>query len=233
MQSDGSKSKDKDKIRAIITGATGMVGEGVLHECLLDPNVEQVLVITRRPCGMSHPKLSEIIHDNFLDLSPIESHLSGYNACFFCLGVSSVRKTEAEYTRLTYDLTMHVAGLLARLNPDMVFCYVTGMGTDSTEHGKSMWARVKGRTENAILRLPFKRAYMFRPGYMQPIPGLNNAQPYYRYMGWMYPVLRRLFPNVVISLREVSTAMIHSVHADYEKTIIDHKDMVRLANLPE
>src|SRR6185369_3934423 len=151
-------------IRAIITGVTGMVGEGVLHQALRNPEVESVLVINRRPCEVVDPKLTEIIHGDFHNLSAIESQLTGYNACFFCLGVSSVGMTEEAYTRSTYDLTLAFASVLAKHNPDMTFCYVSGEGTDSSEHGKVMWARVKGRTENAVARLPFKDVYLFRPG---------------------------------------------------------------------
>lgn len=149
------------KIRAIITGVTGMVGEGVLHECLQHPDVEHVLVINRKPCGVSHPKLTEIIHKDFFDLSAIKSQLSNYNACYFCLGVSSAGLKEEEYSRLSFDLTVHMAEMLAGLNPDMVFCYVSGMGTDSTELGKRMWARVKGKTENHLMQLPFKKHTCF------------------------------------------------------------------------
>jgi putative NADH-flavin reductase len=162
------------KVRAIITGATGMVGEGVLHECLMHPDVEAVLLITRKPSGYQHPKLKEIIHRNFFDLSAIESTLTNYNACYFCLGVSSIGKKEDEYYHLTYDLTMHVSEALSRLNNGMTFCYVSGGGTDSTEKGKSMWARIKGKTENDLMKLPFKKAYMFRPGYIQPTKGLTH-----------------------------------------------------------
>ncbi len=143
------------KIKAIITGVTGMVGEGVLHECLLHPDVESVLVINRKPCGVKHEKLKEIIHKDFFDLSSIEDQLSGYNACYFCAGVSSVGKKEDEYKRITYDLTLNFAKTLLKLNPDMTFCYVSGVGTDSTEKGRSMWARVKGKTENDLLKLRF------------------------------------------------------------------------------
>ena len=146
------------KIRTIITGATGMVGEGVLHECLQHADVEKVLVINRKPCGVKHPKLTEIIHSNFLDFSPIEAQLKGYNACYCCLGVSSVGMKEPEYTRFTYDLTMHVAKTLIRQNPDMTFIYVSGSGTDSSEKGNLMWARVKGKTENDLFKLGFKKA---------------------------------------------------------------------------
>jgi uncharacterized protein YbjT (DUF2867 family) len=151
-------------IRVIITGASGMVGEGVLHECLLSPDVEKVLVVGRRPCGTTHTKLTEIIHKDFFDLSPIESQLAGYNACFFCLGVSSVGMKKPDYERMTYDLTMNFAGTLARMNHDMSFCYISGAGTDSTEKGKLHWARVKGKTENDLQKLGFKQTFLFRPG---------------------------------------------------------------------
>jgi hypothetical protein len=217
------------KIRAIITGVTGMVGEGVLHECLQHHDVERVLVINRKPCGVSDPKLSEIVHNNFLDLSAIVPQLSNYNACFFCLGVSSVGLKEAEYARLTYDLTLHMASLLSSLNPDMVFCYVSGTGTDSTERGKRMWARVKGKTENHILQLPFRKAYMFRPGYIHPTNGLKNTHKYYFALTWLYPVLKRFFPNIAVSLKELGIAMIHTVNIGYDKTILESKDISRLA----
>jgi nucleoside-diphosphate-sugar epimerase len=145
---------DPKNIRVIITGVTGMVGEGVLHNCLQHSDVTQVLVITRKPSGVLHPKLKEIIHNDFYDLSPIRHDLAGYNACFFCLGVSSVGMKEADYFKLTYTLTMHVASTLSALNPDMTFCYISGAGTDSSEKGRSMWARVKGKTENDLMKLP-------------------------------------------------------------------------------
>jgi uncharacterized protein YbjT (DUF2867 family) len=214
------------KISAIITGATGMVGEGVLHEALNHPDVERVLVINRKPSGVSNPKLTEIIHANFLDLSPIKEQLKPYNACYFCLGVSSVGMNEKEYTRMTYDLTMHMAETLVALNPDMTFCYVSGAGTDSTEQGRSMWARVKGKTENRLLNLGFKAAYMFRPGYMHPTPGLKNTLSYYRYLGWLYPVVRALFPNFVSTLAELGQAMINVTEKGYSKPILEVKDII-------
>ena len=151
------------KFKAIVTGATGMVGEGVMHECLLHPDVSEVLIINRRPSGFTHPKLKEIVHKDFQDLFPIASQLAGYDACFFCLGVTSIGKNEEEYTRLTHTLTMHMANILAGDSPDMTFCYVSGSGTDSTEKGRTMWAKVKGKTENDIIKL-VKNGYAYRPG---------------------------------------------------------------------
>jgi uncharacterized protein YbjT (DUF2867 family) len=162
------ESTSNTPLRAIITGATGMVGEGVLHECLQHPAVEAVLVINRKPCGVVHPKLKEIIHPDFFDLSGIQQQLKGYNACFFCLGVSSIGMKEPEYHRLTYTLTLNFAETLSKLNRDTTFCYVSGGGTDSSEKGRSMWARVKGKTENDLMKLPFKQVFAFRPGYMHP-----------------------------------------------------------------
>ncbi|MGO4346605.1 epimerase [Paenibacillus sp. MCAF9] len=221
----------RKKVRAIITGSTGMVGEGVLHECLNHSEVEQVLVINRKPCGVTHPKLTEIILPDLFDLSSIESRLSGYNACFFCLGVSSVGMKEAEYSRITYGLTLYIANLLSKLNTDMTFCYVTAGGTDSTEQGKSMWARVKGKTENDLLKLPFKGAYMFRPGYIHPTKGLKNVHRFYGLLTWLYPALRPIFPKHVITLRELGIAMIHIVNEGYETSILESKDMAKAAKL--
>jgi uncharacterized protein YbjT (DUF2867 family) len=217
------------KIRAIVTGATGMVGEGVLHECLQSPDVEAVLIINRKPSGMSHPKLKEIIHANFFDLSPIQAQLSGYNACYFCLGVSSVGMKEEVYTQMTYTLTLHVAETLSKLNPDMTFCYVSGSATDSTEKGRSMWARVKGKTENDLMKLPFKAVYNFRPGYMHPTPGLKNTLPYYKYLSWMYPVVRKVFPNFVSTLAELGQAMLNVTLQGYYRPILEVKDIVAVA----
>ena len=216
-------------IRAIITGATGMAGEGVLHECLLHPDVEAVLAINRKPCGVMHPKLKEIIHQDFFDITAIEKQLSGYNACFFCLGVSSIGMKEPEYYKLTYTLTLNVAQSLSKMNPDMTFCYVSGAATDGSEKGRQMWARVKGKTENDLMKLPFKRVFAFRPGYMQPTPGLNNTNKYYKYISWMYPFLRRVFPGGVSTLAELGLAMINVVRFGYEKPILEVKGIVALA----
>ncbi len=217
------------KIRAIVTGATGMVGEGVMHECLLHPDVETVLIINRKPSGFTHPKLKEIIHADFFDISPIADQLAGYNACFFCLGVSSVGMKEPEYTKLTYTLTMHVAETLSKVNSDMTFCYVSGASTDSSEQGKQMWARVKGKTENDLIKLPFKQVYAFRPGYMHPTKGLKNTNKYYKYISWMYSFFRKVFPNTVSTLAELGLAMINVVRFGYDKKVLEVKDIVALA----
>lgn len=217
------------KIRTIITGATGMVGEGVLLESLNHPDVEQVVVINRKPGGVTHPKLREIIHGDFFNLAPIEQQLTGFNACFFCLGVSSVGMGKEEYKHITYDLTLNVAQLLAKLNPEMTFCYVTGAGTDGSEQGRIAWARVKGATENALKRL-FKRAYMFRPGFMKATPGQKNVKSYYKYFAWLYPIGRTLYPAGFCTLQEVGLAMIKAVSIGYPVQILEVKDIVKLAN---
>lgn len=216
------------KFKAIVTGATGMVGEGVMHECLLHPDVTEVLIINRRPSGFAHPKLKEIVHKDFFNLSPVEHQLAGYDACFFCLGVTSIGKNEEEYTKYTHTLTMHAASTLARHNPGMTFCYVSGSGTDSTEKGKRMWARVKGRTENDIMKL-FPNAYMFRPGFMLPTKGLKNALKAYKYFNWMYPFFRAVMPGFFCTLKEVGIAMIHTVTKGYDKKILEVEDIVTLA----
>ncbi len=218
------------KLKAIITGATGMVGEGVLHECLLHPDVEKVLVINRRPCNILHPKLSEIIHDNFFDFSIIENKLAGYSACFFCLGVSSLGMKAEKYNRITYDITINFASVIAKLNPEMTFCYVSGAGTDSSEKGRSMWARVKGKTENKLMELFPKKAYMFRPGYIQPTKGLKNTYKIYRVLSFIYPLLKLLMSRYVTTLKEVSLGMINATIKGYEKQILECKDIVRLAH---
>ena len=170
------------KIQLILTGATGMVGEGVLHEALQSDTVEKVLIFNRKPSGITHQKLKEIIHADFFNLSPIADQLTGYNACFFCLGVSSVGMKEPEFYQKTYVLTMHLAEVLSKQNPQMVFCYISGAGTDSSEKGRQMWARVKGKTENDLMKLPFKKVYNFRPGVLEPTKGLKNTLKYYHYL---------------------------------------------------
>ena len=213
------------KLRAIVTGATGMVGEGVLMECLQNDNIEALLIINRRPSGFTHPKLTEIIHTDFYDLSPIASQLTGYNACFFCLGISSVGIKEDAFYKNTYTLTLHVAGILSAQNPDMSFCYVSGAGTDNTEKGKTMWARVKGKTENDLLKLPFKAAYNFRPGFMKATEGQKNTLRLYKYLAWLYPILRVIIPNATSTIAQVGRAMISVSIKGYPKNILEVKDI--------
>lgn len=216
------------KIRAIITGSTGMVGEGVLHECILHPDVEKILIINRRSLGINHPKVTEILHTNFHDITPIEDQLEGYNACFFCLGISSIGMNEVEYTRITYDLTLHFATILSK-HPDLVFGYVSGAGTDSSEKGRSMWARVKGKTENDLMKLPFRKTYAYRPGFMKPTAGLHNTIKFYRYINWMFPVLSKLFPKHVSTLQQIALGMINSVRFLPEKSVLEVEDLVALS----
>lgn len=206
-----------------------MVGEGVLHECLQHPSVEKIAVINRRSCGVVHPKLTEILHEDFFNLSPVENLLRGYNACFFCLGVSSVGMKEPAYTKMTYDLTMHFAATLAKQNPGMTFSYISGSGTDSTEKGRMMWARVKGKTENDLMKLPFKKVYAFRPGYLKPTQGLKNTLPGYKYINWLYPLLRAISSKYVTTLKELGDAMINATLTGYSKNIIEVKDIIALA----
>ena len=220
---------DKKQINAIILGATGMVGEGVLHESLKHQRVNSVLVINRRSCGVQNNKLKELIVPDFTNLSDIENQLAGYNACFFCMGISSVGKNEIEYTSITYDLTLYIAGILKKPNPHMTFCYVSGTGTDSTEKGRIMWARVKGRTENDLMKMQFKDAYMFRPGYIQPIKGMKNTYKIYKVLSPLYPVFKTLFPKYVCTLENLGLAMINSVLYGYEKNILENRDIALLS----
>lgn len=216
-------------LKVIITGVTGMVGEGVLHECLLSPEVEKLLVVSRRPCGVTHPKLSEIILPNFFNLASIESSLTGYNACFFCLGISSVGIKKDTYERMTYDLTTGFAKTLAKLNTDMSFCYISGAGTDSTEKGRLHWARVKGKTENDLQKLGFRQTYLFRPGILKPTKGLKNTLGFYKWAGWLIPVFSAVMPSSVSSLTQLGQAMIHAALRGYEKNIIEVKDIKKLS----
>ncbi len=213
------------KLKVIVTGASGMVGEGVLLECLNQPDVEQVLVIGRRPCGVTHPRLREILHKDFHNLAPIENDLKGYDACYFCLGVSSVGMKEPEYTKMTYDLTMHVAQTLVKLNPDMTFCYISGTGTDSSEKGRVMWARVKGKTENDLRKLGFRQSFAFRPGGIIPIDGQKNTLKLFRYLGWILPVIKFFSANSVSNVSDIARAMIAVTKNGYKKDILEVSDI--------
>jgi uncharacterized protein YbjT (DUF2867 family) len=216
-------------IRVIITGATGMVGEGVAHECLNHPMVGSVILLTRRATGMQHQKLTEVVHQDLHNIAPVKEQLKHADACFFCLGVTSIGKNESDYAHVTYDLTMQVAAVLSEINPNMTFCYVSGAGTDSSEKGRTMWARVKGRTENGLMRLHFKSVYLFRPGYLQPTSGLKNTLGFYKYVSWLYPLLRPVLPGALGSLRELGLAMINVTLMGYTKNVLGVKDIRRLA----
>jgi uncharacterized protein YbjT (DUF2867 family) len=208
-----------------------MVGAGVLHECLRDDRVQEVLAILRSTSGRSHPRLRELIRTDFLDYSDARETLRGYDACFFCLGVTAVGKTEEEYRRLTFDITMAAARMMAELNPGSTFCYVSGQGTDSSEKGRVMWARIKGKTENALLQLPLK-GYMLRPGYIQPLGGIRSKtrvyRLFYQLMAPVYPVLKRLTPNLVTTNETVGRAMISLAANGYEARILEVRDINRV-----
>jgi uncharacterized protein YbjT (DUF2867 family) len=220
-------------MKVLLFGATGMVGQGVLRECLLAPDVEMVEIIVRAATGLANPKLRETVRKDFYDYSDAEAGLRGFDACFFCLGVTSAGKSEAEYTRLTYDLTLAAAQTLARLNPQMTFVYVSGQATDSSEKGRVMWARVKGRTENAILALPFKAAYMFRPGAIQ---AMHGERPKVSWMSAIYSafapflsLLRLVFPDRILTTEQIGKAMLNGARRQDAKTVAETRDILALS----
>ena len=220
-------------MRVVIFGASGMVGKGVLHECLDHEEVSSIVVIGRSPCGLDHPKVEEIIHRDFMDYGPIEDSLGGFDACFFCLGVSAAGMSEEDYRRVTYDFTVCAAETLAVPNPEMVFCYVSGAGTDSSESGRSMWARVKGMTENRLLEVPFKAVFLFRPAYIQPTKGVRSKtrlyQTMYTVLAPLYPVWKILFPNFVTTTEKVGLAMIRVAAVGFPKQVLETRDINALA----
>ncbi len=215
-------------MKVVLFGATGMVGQGVLRECLLAEDVTDVLVIGRTATGRQHPRLRELVHDDFADLSAVEDELAGHDACFYCLGVSAAGRSEADYTRVTYDYTLAAAQVLARRNPDLTFVYVSGAGTDSSERGRSMWARVKGRTENAVLAL-FPNGYAFRPAFIQPLHGATSKTGWYRAVYALttplYPVLRRLLPKYVTTTEQVGQAMLRVAREGAPKRVLESADL--------
>lgn len=214
-------------MKVILTGATGMVGEGVLLECLENAEVERVLVVSRRPCGRSHDKLEELLVPDFRELSAVEAKLTGFDACFYCAGISSVGMDEVKYTAITYDTVLAFASTLARLNPSMTLVHVSGAHTDSSEQGKVMWARVKGRAENALLRLPFKAVYNFRPSLMKPTPGQKFVKGGYALIRILYPLLNLVFPG--LALRDVARAMINAARFGAAKGVLEVPDIAELA----
>jgi uncharacterized protein YbjT (DUF2867 family) len=219
-------------MNVLLFGATGMIGQGVLRESLLDPEVQNVLSIGRSLTGQRHPKLRELVRTDFLGFSALEPEIEGFDACFFCLGVSSAGMSEERYQRVTYDITMAVARTLAKLNPEMTFIYVSGMGTDSTERGRVMWARVKGKTENALMKLPFKARYMFRPGFIQPLRGIRSKtrlyRAFYTITGPIYPLIRALFPRYVTTTEKLGRAMIKVAKQGARKSVLENWDINRL-----
>ena len=216
-------------MKVILFGATGMVGQGVLRECLLDADVGRVLSVGRRPTGQAHAKLHELQHDDFMDYSAIEAQLRGYDACLFCLGVSSVGMDAERYRHLTYDITLAAAKTLVRLNPGMVFTYVTGRSTDSTERGPVRWARVKGKTENDLLKLPFKAAYMFRPAGIQPLHGVRSRtawiQAIYVVAATLLSYLARTSPKFMTTSEQLGRAMIKVARNGYPKPVLESEDI--------
>jgi uncharacterized protein YbjT (DUF2867 family) len=213
----------------LLFGATGMVGQGVLRECLLDPDVLSVQTIGRSATGVQHPKLREIVHPDLWNYAALASPLTGFDACFFCLGVSSSGMNERDYLRITYGITLAAAEFLCPLNPQMTFIFVSGAGTDSSEQGRIMWARVKGKTENALLQLPFKAVYLFRPGMIEPMDGARSKTPAYRIMYAvakpLLPILRSLFPNSVLTTRQIGRAMLAVARRGYSKPVLASEDI--------
>ncbi len=216
-------------MNVLIFGATGMVGQGVLRECLLDPNVQAVQAIGRTPTGVQNPKFSDLVHPDLFHYEAIEESLRGFDACFFCLGVTSSGKAEADYDRVTYGITMAAAETLCRLNPRMTFIYVSGAGTDSSERGRIMWARVKGKTENALVRLPFAAAYMFRPGIIEPLDGIksktNAYQIFYTLGKPLFPVIRLILPNQIVTTRQIGRAMLNVARNGWPNRVMEIKDI--------
>jgi uncharacterized protein YbjT (DUF2867 family) len=219
-------------MNVLILGATGMVGQGALRECLLDAAVSRVVTLGRTPTAQSHPKLRDIVHSDLLHLGPIEDQLRDLDACFYCLGASAAGLSEAEYARINYDITLAVAATLARLDPDMTFVYVSGAGTDSTERGRTMWARVKGRTENALVRLPFRAAYMLRPGLIIPMHGIRSSTRIYRIfytlLGPVLPLLKTIFPRSVITTEQLGRGMLRLARSGYSKQVLEMADLASL-----
>jgi uncharacterized protein YbjT (DUF2867 family) len=219
-------------MNVLILGATGMVGQGVLRECLLDDGVARVVTLGRTPTGQAHPKLREIVHDDLLRLTSVEDRLGDLDACFYCLGASAAGLNEAEYSRINYEITLAVAETLVRLDPDLTFVYVSGTGTDSTERGRVMWARVKGRTENALLRLPFRAAYMLRPGVIIPMHGARSKTRLYRVfytvLGPLLPAAKALFPRSVITTEHLGRVMLRLARSGYTKPVLEMADLASL-----
>ena len=221
------------KKKVIITGATGMIGKGVLLECLDHEVISEVLVIGRNSMNINHPKLKELVHKDFTNFYEVRDQLSGYDACYFCLGISAAGLNEEQYKKITYDFTLSLANTLVDISPDMTFVYVSGEGTDSTEKGRMMWARVKGKTENDLLNLGFKQAFMFRPGAIIPLRGIKSRTKSYQFMYdyfmWLVKGIKVISPNSVVNTSQIGLAMINSVLRSYPKEIIKPADIINLS----
>jgi uncharacterized protein YbjT (DUF2867 family) len=218
-------------MKVIVTGVTGFVGEGVMYYCLKQPEIEEVLAVTRRRYDHEDPKLKQLVVKDFADLSEVESQLSGYDACMYCAGVSSVGMSEADYTKVTYDTPMAFAKTLSRLNPNVVFTHISGASTDSTEKGRVMWARVKGKAENDLMKLPFKGVYNFRPGFMKPLPEMRNIPTLLKVVAALYPVIHFLLPKSGCELAEVAQAMLNAARSSNgPKQVLEVPDIVALAH---
>ena len=205
-----------------------MVGEGILLECLNQPQVTKVLSVSRKPTGIEHPKLKEYIVADFLSLQENDKKLKDYDACFFCAGVSSVGMKEDEYKRITYDTTMHFAKVL-NPNPKLSFIYVSGGGTDSSEKGRMAWARIKGKTENDLMKLPFKQVFGYRIGFLIPVPGQKRVLKYYKYVNWLTPLIKIIAPNIISSMHQVALSMIYAAQNGYKQNVIYVKDIKTMA----
>ena len=218
--------------KVVITGTTGMVGKGVLLECMDHSSIENILIVNRSPLGITHPKVKEVLIEDFFDLSSVLDELKGFDACFFCLGITSMGQSEASYTKTTYDLTVNFAEAFIDQNVKSIFCYVSGAGTDSSEKGNSMWARVKGRTENRLLEMPFKRTYLFRPGYIQPLRGIKSKTQWYALLYLIFKpiyLILKHFPSAATNSRNMGLAMINSLDGNYAKSILENKEINELA----
>jgi nucleoside-diphosphate-sugar epimerase len=222
-----------EKLTVIITGVTGMIGEGLLHQCLQHEGIGKVISITRRPSGYTDPKLTEIIHEDLSDISSLKTDLTDCDACFYCIGTTTFGKEEEQYKAENFTLPINFASGLAKINPNLTFCYISGVGTDSSEKGRVMWARIKGKTENELMKLPFKAVYNFRPAALIPFLPLKPSQTYYtslKYFKWLMPALKPIFPNYIMDLRVLTTAMINAAIEGYPKNILEPKDIRKLGS---
>ncbi len=218
------------KLKVLVTGSTGMVGEGVLQVCLQHPAVEKVIALNRRSVGFSHPKLTEILLPDFHQLKTVEDQLKGLDACYHCMGVSSIGTDESTYKDITYTLSILLGETMSRLNPGSVFCYLSGAGTDATETSKLSWARLKGRTENELSEMPFNGFYRYRPGFIKPLPGATHVQAFYKYVNWFFPIGKSLFPDGFSTIEEIGLSMIRVTLKEEEQKTLAGKDIRRIAN---